>query len=307
MIAGVERRSKIRRLKVGVAVVTVIALAVVLLASSSLAIGVTSKVGTGGFPLSNDNLSAVPQSVAEDATRLATELFGDYQERGSDFVSQLLATYSAVKDSDFIIFFNSSGWGWNLLENSPGWQSIFTGIQSELDSLGYKLLPLEYMRTEESWRGRLDELVEGRAGYPSKAKDLAGRVEFLTKHNPGLRVILTGESNGTIIADKVMNILGNNPQVYSIQTGPPFWHKNVTLDRTLLLTDNGIVPDSFTQGDVWAIVWGNLKYWFRLSQPKAHFDTTPHYVRAPGHDYWWQYPEVYSQITNFLEQNFGVK
>ena len=289
------------------ALAVVLPLFIVVLALSASQVAVICEVGSEGLPLSTYDLSAVPQSVAEDATRLATERFGDYQEECDDFVCQLLATYSAAKDRDFIIFFNSGGWGWNLLENTPGWQSIVTGIQTELNSLDYKLLSLDYMRTEASWRGRLDELVERITGYPSKAKHLASRVEFLTKHNPGLRVILTGESTGTVICDSVMNILGNNPQVYSIQTGPPFWHEHIALDRTLLLTGNGIVPDSFSQGDFGAIVWGNLRYWFRLSQPEAHFDTTPHYVRAPGHDYWWQYPEVYSQITDFLDKNFGIK
>ncbi len=298
-------RSKIRKLGIGVALTVVLSFAIVLLTPSSLVPGKTCEVGTEGVPLSVYNLSAVPQSVVEDAARLAVELFGDCQEKYNDFTSQLLATYSEAKDKDFIILFNSGGWGWNLLETSLGWQSIVTGIQSELHSLDYKLLSLNYMRTEESWRGRLDELMERITGYPSKAKDLAGRVEFLTNHNPGLRVILTGESTGTIICDSVMNILENNPQVYSIQTGPPFWYENIVLDRTLLLTNNGIVPDSYSQGDFGAMVWGNLRYWFHLSQPEDAFGTTPHYVGAPGHDYWWQYPEVRSQITNFLGQNFG--
>ncbi len=300
-------RSKIRRLKVGVALTVVLLLALVLLVPSSLVIGVTCEVGTGGLPLSAYDLSAVHQSVAEDATRLATELFGDCQEECDDFVSQLLAMYSKAEDKDFVVIFNSGGYGGNLLENTPGWQSIFTGIESELASSGYTSLLLDYQRTAETLRSRLDELVERITGYPSKAKVLASRVEFLTNHNPGLRVILTGESTGIIIADRVMTILDDNPRVYSIQTGPPFWHENVTLDRTLLLTNNGIAPDSFSQGHFWDIIWGNLRHWFRLSQPEDHFGTTPHYVRAPGHDYWWQYPEVCSQITNFLEQNFGIK
>ena len=300
-------RSKIRKLGIGVTLIVVLSLAIVLLVSSSLVIGVTCEVGTEGLPLSVYDLSAVPQSVAEDATRLATELFGDCQEKCNNFVSQLLAAYSEAKDRDFIMLFNSGGWGWNLLENTPGWQSIVTGIQSELNSLDYKLLSLNYVRTEESWRGRFDELVERRAGYSSKAKDLASRVEFLTNHIPELRVILTGESNGTVICDRVMNILVDNPQVYSIQTGPPFWYETIVLDRTLLLTSNGIIPDSYSQGDFWAVAWGNLKYWFHLSQPEDDFGTPSHYVGAPGHDYWWQYPGVCSQITNFLEQNFGIK
>ncbi len=300
-------RSKIRRLKVVVALTVVLLLALVLLVPSSLVIGVTCEVGTGGLPLSAYDLSAVHQSVAEDATRLATELFGDCQEECNDFVSQLLAMYSKAEDKDFVVIFNSGGYGGNLLENTPGWQSIFTGIESELAGSGYTSLLLDYQRTAKTLRSRLDELVERITGYPSKAKFLASRVEFLTKHNPGLRVILTGESTGIIIADRVMTILEDNPRVYSIQTGPPFWHENVTLDRTLLLTSNGIMPDSFSQGDFWDIVWGNLSHWFRLSQPEDDFGTTPHYVGAPGHDYWWQYPEVCAQITNFLEQNFGIK
>ncbi|MBA7538451.1 hypothetical protein ES705_30726 [subsurface metagenome] len=299
--------SKIRRLKVVVALTVVLLLALVLLVPSSLVIGVTCEVGTGGLPLSAYDLSAVPQSVAEDAARLATELFGDCQEECDDFVSQLLAMYSKAKDKDFVVIFNSGGWGGNLLETSLGWRSIFTGIESELAGSGYTSLLLDYQRTAETLRGCLDESVGRITGYPSKAKFLAGRVEFLTKHNPGLRVILTGESTGIIIADRVMTILEDNPRVYSIQTGPPFWHKNVTLDRTLLLTSNGIVPDSFSQGDFLTIVWGNLRHWFRLSQPVDDFGTAPHYVGAPGHDYWWQYPEVCVQITNFLEQNFGIK
>jgi len=307
LIEGVEMKSKIRRLKVVVPLTVALSLAIGLLVSSSLAIGVTCEVGSGGLPLSIDDLSAVPQSVAEDAARLATELFGDCQEECDDFVSQLLAMHSKAKDKDFVVIFNSGGWGENLLENSLGWQSILTGIDSELASSGYTSLWLNYKRSVKSLRGCLDEVMERITGYPSRAKDLAGRVEFLTEHNPGLKVILTGESTGTPVCDYVMNILKNNPQVYSIQTGPPFWHKNIALDRTLLLTTNGIVPDSFSQGDFWDIAWGNLRRWFRLAQPEDNFGTTPHYVGVPGHDYWWQYPEVCAQITNFFDQYFGIK
>jgi len=300
-------KRKLCKLGIAVTLVVVIALAIVLLAPSPLVVGVTCEVGTGGLPLSVYDISAVPQSVAEDATRLATGLFGDCQEKCNDFANQLLAMYSKVKDKDFVIVFNPGGSGWTFKEDFSGWTSILAGIQSELGSAGYTSLFLSHLRTDGGWRGCLDELVQRKAGYPSKAKNLASRMEFLTNHNPGLKVILTGESTGTIICDKVMNILADNPQVYSIQTGPPSWYENMVLDRTLLLTNNGIVPDSYSQGDFWAIAWGNLRHWFHLSEPIDDFGTAPHYVGAPGHDYWWQYPEVCSQITNFLQQNFGVK
>jgi hypothetical protein len=123
-----------------------------------------------------------------------------------------------------------------------------------------------------------------------------------------LRVILTGESSGTIISDRVIKSMAHNPNIYSIQTGPPFWYKvqNVA-ERTLVMTDNGITIDTYSYGHLPALIWGNLKYYLGLSQPKEDFSTPPHFVGAPGHDYWWQYPEVALQIKCFLDEMFAIK
>jgi hypothetical protein len=298
---------RIRRLGIVITLGLVLVLGVAVLAASYSESGVTCGIGTEGLPLTLADFSAVPQAVIDDATRLATELFGDYPEEYEVFVSQLLALYSEAEGKDFVIVFNPGGWGWNLVETSPGWWSIFDGINSELESLGYTSLMLNYQRGVDSFLGRLDETGEMIIGYQSQAKDLACRAEFLTTHIPDLKVILAGESTGTILTDSTMKILADNPQVYSIQTGPPFWHRTTTLERTLVLTDNGIVPDSFSQGDYWGIIWGYFKNWFNLSEPKDDFGTTPHYIAAPGHDYWWQYPGVCSQITDFLRENFAIE
>ncbi len=297
----------IRRLGVLVALTAVLLLGVVLLALSYSEVGVASEIGTGGLPLSTHDLSVVPQSVTEDATRLAMELFGDYQEKYEDFTNQLLATYVEAKDKDFVLIFNAGGWGWNLLESSPGWHSIFTGIEAELDNLGYTSLLLDYRRTEDNLRGIIDEGVEMVTSYPSKAKELACRVEFLTNHVPDLRVIVTGESDGAVISDRSMNILRYNPQVYSIQTGPPFWHEPIMLDRTLVLDNNGRTPDSFSRGNIPTMLWTSLEDLLGLPQPEEESGRVLKFLRAPGHDYRWQYPKVYSQITDFLEENFGVE
>ena len=298
----------IRKLGILIALSAVLLLGAGLLALSYSNVGIVGGVGTGGVPLPVPDLSAVPQSVADDAAELATELFGDYQEKYDDFVNQLLTTYVEAKDKDFVLFFNSGGWGWNFLENSPSWRSIFAGIESELDSLGYTSLLLNYRRTDETLRGIIDEFVEVVTVYPSKAEDLAHRVQFLTEHIPDLKVIVTGESNGTVMSDSVMTILRDNPQVYSIQTGPPFWHKSVMLERTLVLDNNGITPDSFSQGDIATVVWASLKALLGLAPPEEEEPgRILYFFRAPGHDYRWHYPEVYSKITEFLEKNFGFK
>jgi len=298
----------LRRLAILVALSAVLILGAAALFFSYSDVGVAVGVGTGGVPLSVPDLSTVPESVAEDATELAKELFEDYQEEYEDFVSQLLAAYVEAVDKDVVVIFNSGGWGWNFIENSPGWYSISTGIESELDELGYSSLLLNYRRTAETYRGIIDEFVEVITAYPSKAKNLARRVEFLTSHIPDLKIIVTGESNGSVISDSTMNILRNNQQVYSIQTGPPFWHRNVVLDRTLVLNNNGITPDSFSQGNIPAMVWASLKALVGLSPPEEEDPgRILYFLRAPGHDYGWQYPDVYSQIINFLEENFRVE
>lgn len=298
---------KISKRRIGVVLAIVLPLLVVVLVLTASQVGVTSKIGSGGLPLSASDLSAVPQSVTEDATKLATELFGEGLEEYDDFVNQLLGTYLEAKDKDFVILFNSGGWGWNLVEASPGWWTIFAGIETELNSSGYTSLLLTHQRTVDSLQGRLDEIVEIFSGYSSKSEDLACRVEFLTTHIPDLRVILAGESTGAIISDQTMNILADNPDVYSIQTGPPFWHENIMLDRTLVMTDNGLSPDAYSQGDFATMIRANLRVLFGLDEPNEKSGTILRYILAPGHEYWWEYPEVYSEITTFLFTNFGTK
>ena len=299
--------SNIRRIGILVALTAVLLFGVLLVAASYTNVGVTAGIGTEEWVLSTPDLSAVPESVVEDATVMAMELFGDYQEKYSDFTNQLLTTYAEAKDKDFVVIFNSGGWGWNVPDRSPGWKSIITGIELELDSLGYDSLLLNYQRTDENLRGVVDEFMEVIDVYPSKAKNLACRVEFLTAHIPDLKVIVAGESNGTVISDGAMSILQDNPQVYSIQTGPPFWHKSIMLDRTLVLNDNGMVPDSFSRGEIGTMAWASLKDLVGLPQPERESGRILFFVRAPGHDYRWQYPNVCFQITNFMKQNFGLK
>jgi len=299
--------SNIRRVGILVALSVVLLLGIAQVALSYSEVGLPSRIGVEDFSLSTYELATVPQSVVDDATGLAMELFGDYQGKYHDFVNQLLATYVEARDKDFIVLFNSGGWGWNVLDSSPGWRSIFSGIKSELDELGYTSLLINYQRTGGTLRGRINEFVEMIAFYPSKAENLACRVEFLTEHIPDLRVIITGESSGAVLSDSTMNVLRYNPNVYSIQTGPPFWHKNVMRDRTLLLNDNGIVPDAFSEGDIPIMIWESLKASLGLSRQEEDTGKILLVFRAPGHDYRWQYPKVYSQVTGLLEENFGFK
>lgn len=250
---------------------------------------------------------ALPQAVIDDAVELAVEFFGDSKEKIHNFVDQLLATYVEARDTDVVVLFNSGGWGWNLTMETPGWASILDGIRSELENLGYSSVVLNYRRTSSGIRGCLTELVESITRYPHKARELASRVEFLSDHIPDLRIIVTGESTGTVISDKTMGILKDNTRVYSIQTGTPFWHKPTTLDRTLLMNSNGRGIDTFSYGNIPVMLWSTVRGWFGLSPPDENPGNILSWLKAPGHDYSWQYPGVCNEVVGFLEMNFQAK
>jgi len=228
-----------RKLAIFTALTMVLLLGMLLAAFFYIDIGLANLAGGKERPVSVADFSEVPESVAEDATAMAMELYGDYHDKYDEFVNQLLTAYVEAKDRDFVVIFNPGGWGTKILESSPGWSEICQGIESELDELGYSSQVLSYRRTASSIRGVNKELVELFSVYPSKAKNLSSRVEFLTRNVPDLKIIVAGESNGTVISDTVMSMLQDNPQVYSIQTGTPFWHRQMTLERTLALDTNG--------------------------------------------------------------------
>jgi hypothetical protein len=258
-------------------------------------------------PLSVADFSSIPQSVVEDATAMAKELVGDYKGKYNEFVNQLLALYVEAEDKDVVVVFNPGGWGSTHPRGTNGWVSIGDGIRTEMKILGYNTLFINYQRTEGNLRGAIDEFVELLSIYPTKADKLAKRVEFLTKHLPNLNVIVAGDSNGTIISDSVMNELRDNQRVYSIQTGPPFWHRPTVGERTLVVDNNGIMPDALAKGDAGAILLASAKALLGLTPRDDPPGDIMNSLRAPGHDYSWQYPSVYYQITNFLEKNFGFK
>jgi len=264
-------------------------------------------IGTQETALSAYDRSSVPQSVIDDATKKAGELVGKSQEKLSSMVDQLVATYVQAKNVDVVIFYNSGGWGWNLTQATPGWASILEGIKSELANLGYQSLVLNYQRTSRGIRGCFKEFFEAATRYPNKAWDLSQWVEFLTGHLPGLRVIIAGESTGTVISAKTMGILKDNPQVYSIQTGTPFWYQPEKSDRTLLMNSNGRGIDTFSYGNVPAMVWATFKGWFGFTSPDDNPGDILSWLKAPGHHYSWQYPGVSSAVVEFLESNLGKK
>ncbi len=292
-------------------ITVVILLAVIFQALSFTGIGIASETGTGGEPLYITDISTIPQAVVDDALTLANELYGDSLEQRDHYVNQLLAMYNRVNDDDVLVLFNSGGWGWTLVEDSVDWETIADGMQKELDDIGCSAVVLSYQRTAGSLQGYCNELWEMLSGYRTKARDLSTRVQFLTEHKEDFSVVLAGESNGSIICDYVMAALPENTNVYCIQTGPPPWHKEQFGERTLVLKDNGEVPDSFAQADLWTIFKANVSFAWNLITGEASLSDPGGnigiFVQAPGHEYHWEDSGVCQNITGFLQENFGDK
>jgi len=263
------------------------------------------EIGIQEPPLDAIDASTVPQTVRDDAQK-AAQTIADDQQHADQLAEQLVGSYVEASNKDVVIIFNSGGMGWNLTSDTPGWATILDGITAQLTELGYKSVVMNYRRTGGGFMSSLNEIVEALRLYPNKVKDLVVRIEFLTNHLPNLKIIVAGESTGTIITDEAMARLKNSPRVYSIQTGMPFWHKPSTSDsRILLVNSNGLGDDTFSYGDVPAMLWATVKGWFGLIKESDNPGNILKWLRAPGHDYSWQYPGVYDSIVDFLQRNFG--
>ncbi|UCH51323.1 MAG: hypothetical protein JSV54_00700, partial [Chloroflexota bacterium] len=196
------------------------------------------------------------------------------------------------------------------------------GMEAELDELGRNYCIVDDIRTGNGIAEYLFEFKEQLTHYPSKAKELAAKIDFLTQQTSDLKVIITGQSNGAAFAGEVITRLEENPAVYSIQVGIPFWHRVSKTSQSLVIDNNGIGADALTGRDFFRLLKGNLVKLFVLNHAPSftpvdwiitravlifgpyNFDFG---LQAPGHDYMWEYPGVGPVIKEFLVKNFSIK
>lgn len=296
-----------QQVKLGVTAVVVLAVVIVLVAPSPRQPGMMYELGSWGAPLSCSTASSIPEGLYTEALDLAQGIYGTQSEKSYRLAEQMIGSYCALEGKDVLLIFNSGGWGWSPAAESEGWASIISGIEQMLQKLGYTPLTLEYQRTSQDIWGRvveINEILASALGLPlGKVQELALWVEFLLSHIPGLQVILLGESDGATICEYTFRLLSGDTGVYTIQTGPPFWHASMASDRSLVIRNNGEAADSFSNGDLFTILRTNLAS--LLSVDGAEAGAIFYYIGAPGHSYSWEYPEVAGRISDFLEDNLG--
>jgi hypothetical protein len=251
-----------------------------------------------GQVLTFSDFSQAPPQVAADARSLAEIYYPQDAAKADDMAGQLVGTYLAAQNKDFLVMFNPGGWGWDPLTEIPGWESIMRGIQDTLSGYGYSSLLVDYKRTRHGFDGIVGETENLIGVQPEKARELAARVDFLTQHLPNLRVILTGESNGATIADDALRLLVDNPRVFAIETGPPVWHSSLDFTRSIVIKNNGEQPDTFSNGNVILILRSNAESAFGIYRGAS--GNILLYIGAPGHYYSWDYASVRQQVMEFL-------
>ncbi len=246
------------------------------------------------------SVAQIPEDVREDANSLASEFIGSDSVGYDMFVDNLLQVYSEAEGTDILLIFNSGGQGQEDI--GPEWGTILEGIRDELDRLGYTHMLVIYERTLGGFWNFVKELRETMLSYPSKGKPLAAQISFLTEHIEDIKVIILGESSGAMVGSQAMKLLQANHEIYSIQTGAPFYYRQAMSDRSLAMNSNGMNPDSLSNCDLWMIFRANLGRIPTYRPEEGHF---LFYLRTPGHIYTWDHPGVNSQISAFLEKHFG--
>ena len=255
-------------------------------------------------------------TLAEEASRLAQQFFGNNIEERTMLANRLLDTCRQAQGKDFLLIHNPGGWGATPLAELLKWErSIVDGVCASIERLGYSWRLIQYFRGGNTWWAHLRNIKEEARfflqGRHSKARLMATELKFITEHLHHLRIILIAASQGAAFSNAVMRQLGELDRVYSLEFGLFFPHmsRRVITKRTLAIDSNGVMPDPIAHRDLKAgfkayitAPYRWLKY--RLQGRPEKFT---YCINAPGHDYNWEYPEVQRQIIDFLEINFGTK
>lgn len=254
-----------------------------------------------GIEITKDDASA----LVDEARQISKKLFGNNGTRAADFTALLLNIYARTAGEDVVILSTPGGWGKVPIAKGE-FKTVIEGMMSTLEGWGYSPIWIDYLRTGNGVSELVNEFWDIPYFYATKGRELADIVQFITDHNPDLRVILAGLSQGGSQADRALRYLQDNPRVFGVVGGPPFYQQTLETDRTLVLRSNGEVPDNWSQGPRRIIVqaFGSAPLKWLASGMKGKL---ANYVRAPGHMYEWGYPTMRAEIIDYLRAHFEDK
>ncbi len=212
---------------------------------------------------------------------------------------EVLAT---AQNSDVIIVFNLGGWGDAPFEEADDFAPIIEKMQQILDQWGYSAAVIPYTRTKDDLFGRIAGLRELMNNFKNSSNDLAEKIESLNENFPDKKIIVTGLSVGGAFATKTYEKLSEEVKnsVYTIAVGTPFWADNFENSNLIQVDNEG--KDSLVEGDVSPLFFSLVKSPFKWLVAKINGQNLPlsRAFQAPGHNYYWESPEVGPKIISFL-------
>ena len=252
----------------------------------------------------------------KDLETLANQLFRNNLRTKTRYINSLLDMYQGAEQKDFLVIHSPGGWGNTEWEEVQDWEkSIVTGVTSTLRESGYSYYVTQYLRgVKRQWGHIVDVFRDLRffsTGTNKRAIALAPGLKLIASYLPKTNIILVAASQGAAFDNAVMRELGDTTNIYSMELGtffPYMKHRKIT-ERTLVIDNNGIIPDPMCERDLGKGTKAYFKAFgkwarFRIAGKKVKFTRC---INTPGHEYNWDFPGVHTNIINFLNQKFAMK
>lgn len=251
----------------------------------------------------------------QEMEQLARRLFRNGKKR-EKLVSRLQDIWTRAEGKDFLVIHSPGGWGNTRWDGLLDWEkSIVTGVTATLEKLGYSYGVVQYFRSGDRWIDHMRDVFKEAqfffVGSSARANVMSEELKFLVQRLGGVRIILTGASQGAAFDNAIMQRLDKTERVYSIELGTFFPHmkRRTITERTLAIDSNGLMRDPMCQRDLWAGIRsyiGAFYRWFKYRIRGKPVKFT-YCINTPGHEYQWEYPAVQTNVTDFLTAKFGAK
>lgn len=220
--------------------------------------------------------------------------------------SKFKEVLNSVSENEIVIIFNSGGWGDTPIEEASDFTPIINGIQETLSDLGYNSIVVPYIRTKESFLGRIEGSKESLGLFPKQSQKLASEIEYFMKNHPENKIIMAGLSNGGVFVNRTMMKVSESQRnsVLAVEVGTPFWENVLKSDNVLLLNNKG--KDALYEMDFKTLVLAFLKapYQWLLAQVSREELSFSQALYLPGHYYSWD--SVAPEVKFFLENRFAL-
>ena len=205
---------------------------------------------------------------------------------------------------EILIILNRGGWGDGGLERAHEERGVLEGISHVLVSQGFKCQVQVFDRLRSlTFPKHAKAIWDLLFGYAQTSRNLAQEIRATLTVSPETRLLLVGYSLGAILNISTVKLLQEEPRLYSVQLGAPFFLSSPTHGRALHLQRK---DDAFAAGPLFAFFLVILKACIVVAANIGTFQgrSILDVWHIKGHDYVWDDPAVKIPIEQFLRSHF---